>query len=161
MQNFKTDLEINWDNHSRPRFPPFFLKCADKCTQNLRKRIATHFRGNAEGSTLRRSLGTLLAEESGFSLRRVGSGKRITLTHHVEQWLENWMQENAFVCWVPSPEPWEAEGEILKTISCPLNIQGNSHSEFSKQLKNLRVDAIGKARLSEIAVETGNRSGNS
>ena len=45
-------------------------------TQNLRKRITYHYRGNAEGSTLRRTLGALLAPSSGFPLQRVGSGKR-------------------------------------------------------------------------------------
>ena len=40
----------------------------------IRKRISTHFSRDAEGSTLRRTLGILLAEESGFPLRRVGSG---------------------------------------------------------------------------------------
>ncbi|MGC2676620.1 MAG: hypothetical protein WA415_11555 [Mycobacterium sp.] len=31
--------------------------------QNIRKRITYHFRGNAEGSTLRKTLGCLLADE--------------------------------------------------------------------------------------------------
>ena len=48
-------------------------------SQNLRKRILTHYRGNAEGSTLRLTLGVLLCEKSGFELRRVGSGKRKTV----------------------------------------------------------------------------------
>jgi putative ABC transport system substrate-binding protein len=39
-------------------------------------------------------------------LRRVGSGKRITLTHAGEQYLDEWMGRNAFVAWVPCPEPW-------------------------------------------------------
>ena len=38
----------------------------DTSTQNLRKRITTHFKGNAEGSTLRLTLGTLLYEKSGL-----------------------------------------------------------------------------------------------
>ena len=37
--------------------------------QNLRRSITTHFQGNAEGSTLRRSLGVLLVGESGHPLR--------------------------------------------------------------------------------------------
>lgn len=37
---------------------------------NLRQRIKTHYSGNAEGSTLRRTLGVLLATESNF--RSVG-----------------------------------------------------------------------------------------
>ena len=27
-----------------------------------------------------------------------------------EQILSNWMSENAFVCWVEHPAPWEIEG---------------------------------------------------
>ncbi|MFF8174696.1 GIY-YIG nuclease family protein [Streptomyces chartreusis] len=43
-------------------------------TQNLRKRVRHHYRGNAAGSTLRLTLGCLL----GLELRRVGGGKRMT-----------------------------------------------------------------------------------
>jgi hypothetical protein len=38
--------------------------------QSLRKRIDDHYTGNAEGSTLRRTLGCLLAPELGIGLRR-------------------------------------------------------------------------------------------
>jgi hypothetical protein len=48
--------------------------------QNLRKRIRYHFRGNAAGSTLRLTLGSLLAAELGIELRRVGSGNRFTFS---------------------------------------------------------------------------------
>jgi len=61
-------------------------------TQSLRSRIQYHYRGNAEGSTLRRTLGILLAEESGYPLRRVGSGKRMTLTQDGERWLNRWLE---------------------------------------------------------------------
>ena len=50
-------------------------------SSNLLHRIKTHYTGNAEGSTLRRTLGVLLEEQCGFPLRRVGSGKRLTFTH--------------------------------------------------------------------------------
>ncbi|MFF3911407.1 GIY-YIG nuclease family protein [Streptomyces sp. NPDC001848] len=43
-------------------------------TQNLRKRVRYHYRGNAAGSTLRLTLCCLL----GLELRRVGSGNRLT-----------------------------------------------------------------------------------
>src|SRR5690349_422197 len=46
--------------------------------QRLRNRIRYHFRGNAWGSTLRLTLGCLLADSLGIELRRVGSGKRRT-----------------------------------------------------------------------------------
>jgi hypothetical protein len=98
--------------------------------QNLRKRITYHYWGNPEGSTLRRSLGVLLTEQSGFPLRRVGTGKRMTFTHLGEQWLDNWMEENAFVYWVKHPAPWELEEEIIGTLSLPLNIKGNKDQLF-------------------------------
>ncbi|WP_368418925.1 GIY-YIG nuclease family protein, partial [Rhodovarius sp.] len=43
----------------------------ESSSQNLRKRITYHYRGNAEGSTLRLTLGVLLAQQSDFPLRRV------------------------------------------------------------------------------------------
>lgn len=73
--------------------------------QNLRKRLKLHYRSDAYGSTLRRTLGVLLTGENKFPLRRVGSGKRMTFTHLGEQWLDRWMEQNAFVCWVTHPAP--------------------------------------------------------
>jgi hypothetical protein len=121
--------------------------------QTLRKRITYHYRGNAEGSTLRLSLGALLAEQSGFPLRRVGSGKRMTFTHVGEQWLDAWMEANAFVCWVEHPEPWEVEQEFFQTLSLPLNIQHNRHHPFSGRLQDLRAEAKRGAREQPIARE--------
>ena len=40
--------------------------------QTLRQRLRTHYAGNAEGSTLRKTLGYLLAGELNIQLRRVG-----------------------------------------------------------------------------------------
>ncbi len=42
--------------------------------QTLRSRIKRHFRTDVKGLTLRRTLGVLLELQSGFPLRRVGSG---------------------------------------------------------------------------------------
>jgi hypothetical protein len=122
-------------------------------TQNLRKRITNHYRGNAEGSTLRRSLGVLLSEQSDFPLRRVGSGKRMTFTHLGEQWLDDWMENNAFVCWVQHPAPWELEEELLGTLSLPLNIKGNKEHMFADSLSQLRKDAIQLAKEMPVANE--------
>ena len=121
--------------------------------QHLRRRITTHFQGNAEGSTLRRSLGVLLARESGYPLRRVGSGKRMTLTHSGEQWLDDWMTGNAFVCWSEHQAPWEFEDELLGSLSLPLNIKGNRDHPFARVLTEARSQAIRNAREWPIAVE--------
>ena len=122
--------------------------------QNLRKRITNHYRGNAEGSTLRRTLGILLSEESNFPLRRVGSGRRMTFTHNGEQWLDNWLESNAFVCWVENLTPREIEDKLFQTLSLPLNIQGNRHHPFSSDLNSLRKKAILRAKELPIADES-------
>ncbi len=124
--------------------------------ENLRKRITYHFRGNAAGSTLRLTLGVLLVKVSGFPLRRVGSGRRKTFTHAGEQWLDNWMEENAFVCWIEHPAPWELELELLKSLALPLNIKDNHHP-FSKELSDLRKEARRLAREEPIEREDGQR----
>jgi hypothetical protein len=120
---------------------------------NLRKRITFHYRGNAEGSTLRQTLGVLLTDKSDYPLRRVGSGKRLTFTHLGEQWLDAWMEENAFVSWVPHPSPWQIEREIFESVSLPLNIQDNQHHPFTKTLSDMRREAKRIARETPIANE--------
>ena len=113
-------------------------------TGNLRERVKCHFTGNAEGSTLRRSLGVLFAEKSGYPLRRVGSGKSMTFTPPGESWLNDWMEQNAFVCWTTHLKPSEAKLCIIKNVSPPLNIEGNKHT-FSKILSKMRREAKRKA----------------
>ncbi|MDM1248956.1 hypothetical protein HX005_16340 [Acinetobacter sp. R933-2] len=120
----------------------------------LKIRLKTHYSGNAEGSTLRRTLGILLAQQSGFPLRRVGSGKRMTFTHLGEQWLDQWMDENTRISWVLDPEPWVIEENTLKSVSLPLNLKGNEHV-FKSSLSTLRKEAIIHARILEIANELG------
>ena len=121
---------------------------------NLKTRIKTHYRGNAEGSTLRRTLGVLLATESNFPLRRVGSGTRTTFTHLGEQWLDQWMEKNAKVYWVTDEEPWLLEETLISSIALPLNIQGNNHA-FKPILSAMRSKAMAEAKIMEIADETG------
>ncbi len=119
---------------------------------NLRKRIKTHYSGNAAGSTLRRTLGVLLSGLSCFPLRRVGSGSRMTFTHPGEQWLDAWMEKNAKVHWIPVEAPWELEDMLIASIPLPLNIQGNAH-DFKITLSGMRSQAAAEARLLEIADE--------
>ncbi len=106
-------------------------------SNTLRKRIKNHLRGNAYGSTLRLSLGCLLADELGIKLRRVGSGKRKTFGLD-EAVLSNWMAQNAYVTWTLHPEPWHLEDELIGSLSLPLNIKGNERHAFYPQLKALR-----------------------
>lgn len=109
--------------------------------QRLRDRVRYHYQGNAEGSTLRLSLGCLLRSDLEVQLRRVGSGRRMTFTTYGEDALSEWMSQNAFVAWVTHDEPWVLEDELINSVSLPLNIQGNSHHQFQKTLSAFRSDA--------------------
>jgi len=126
-------------------------------SQQLQRRVRYHFRGNAEGSTLRLTLGVLLAGRSDFPLRRVGSGTRMTFTHEGERWLDEWMRSNAFVNWVEHDAPWELEAQIFRQLNLPLNIQDNSHHPFAAELSNLRRIAKQSAREGAIAAEGNQR----
>uniref|UniRef100_UPI0034D31607 GIY-YIG nuclease family protein n=1 Tax=Enterobacter asburiae TaxID=61645 RepID=UPI0034D31607 len=119
---------------------------------NLRKRLKSHYSGNAAGSTLRRTLGVLLSDISHFPLRRVSSGSRMTFTHPGEQWLDLWMEQNARVHWIPIDAPWELEDKLIASVPLPLNIQGNAHS-FKPTLSGMRTQAAAEARLMDIADE--------
>ncbi|MFF0310594.1 GIY-YIG nuclease family protein [Streptosporangium sp. NPDC004379] len=110
--------------------------------QNLRTRVRYHFRGNAEGSTLRLTLGCLL----GLELRRVGSGKRLTFRQAGERELTAWMAENARVCWLTHPEPWIAESELITSLDLPLNLDQNRDHVFHRYLSDLRASARTRAR---------------
>jgi hypothetical protein len=115
-------------------------------SQNLHQRIRYHYTGNAEGSTLRKTLGVLLADELGIELRRVGSGTRRTFGTAGEAALSGWMTGNALVSWVVCPEPWVLEEELIATLDVPLNLQGNAHNSFYPTLKRLRAEAEQTAR---------------
>jgi hypothetical protein len=113
--------------------------------QKLRPRIKAHYAGNAEGSTLRKTLGCLLADELGIQLRRVGSGKRMTFLEG-EQALSSWLAENAYVSWVVRDRPWELEDELIAALDLPLNLKGNSRNQFHSVLTQARASCVARAR---------------
>ena len=78
----------------------------------------------------------------------------MTFTHLGEGWLDDWMEENAFVCWVKHPAPWEVEKEVIESLSLPLNIQDNQHHPFSRTLSEMRQEAKRIARGTPISNES-------
>lgn len=112
--------------------------------QTLHQRVRYHYTGNAEGSTLRLTLGCLLAVELGIELRRVGSGKRRTFSTG-EQLLSSWMADNAFVCWTADAEPWALEDEVIARLDLPLNLDQNKQNAFHPELSAARQAAKERA----------------
>jgi len=135
-----------------PKRPPTNGRAPSK--ENLQKRIKTHFTGNAEGSTLRKTLGCLLADDLGIELRRVGSGRRMTFVAG-EQALSNWMSANALVSWIVHDRPWEVKDHLIATLDLPLNLQGNARNQFHADLTHRRADAVAQARLLPVVANPG------
>lgn len=119
--------------------PP--TKVGGKSRQTIRTRIRYHFRGNAEGSTLRKTLGVLLASRLGIRLQIVGSSGTRRTFNEGEAKLSAWMEENARVCWLPHPQPWEVEDAAIESLSLPLNLKGNAEHPFHAKLTDLRLQA--------------------
>jgi len=130
-----------------PKAPPMNGRVPS--TQNLRTRVRYHYRGNAEGSTLRLSLGCLLAERLGIELRSVGSGTRMTFSSG-EPHLSNWMAEHARVSWSVVAHPWTAETQLLNMLDLPLNIDQNRNDPFCAKLAEIRASAKNRARKLEV-----------
>jgi len=129
-----------------PKQPPSNGKPPSR--QALQSRVKYHYRGNAEGSTLRLTLGVLLSDQLGIELRRVGSGKRRTFSTG-EQLLSAWMADHARVNFVEYAEPWLLEKNLISTLVLPLNLDQNTHG-FRPTLSALRSAA--KARAEQMPI---------
>lgn len=125
-----------------PRRPP--VNGRPPSGQTLRTRLWTHYAGNAEGSTLRKTLGCLLSQELEIQLRRVGSGRRKTFVGG-EQALSAWMDKNALVTWVVRERPWELEDELIARLDLPLNLEGNKRNQFHQALTQARARCVAEA----------------
>jgi hypothetical protein len=112
--------------------------------QTLCHRIRYHFRGNAAGSTLRLTLGCLLSGRLRITLRRVGSGARLTFAGG-EGALSEWMGDNAYVAFLPVAQPWFVEKELVSQVPLPLNLDMNAHP-FRATLSAIRGAAREQAR---------------
>lgn len=119
-------------------------------SQRLRTRVRYHCRGNAAGSTLRLTLGSLLADRLGISLRRVGTGQRMTFSSG-EAVLSEWMARHARVCWIVTPQPWLVESQLIGRLTLPLNLDQNRVSAFHARLSSARAGQRERARATHLA----------
>lgn len=105
-------------------------------TSNLRKRLRNHLSGNARGSTLRLTLGALLAEKLQLT-PAPASGK----FHwgEGEARLSAWLAGHARVTWFEHPAPWLIEADVVRELVVPLNRSHNSAHPFSVIVGQLRA----------------------
>ena len=117
---------------------------------NLKTRIlACHFRGNANVSTLRMSLGCLLVIELGICLwkqPRLRDGEyRYTFGVEGEKKLSKWMAGNALVRLVETPDYEALEEKYIRQYAPLLNIDDNPR--LFRPLKVLRSQLKECAKL--------------
>jgi acyl carrier protein len=108
---------------------------------NLRERIRTqHLNGNAYGSTLRKSLGSLLRGKLEIQPYKRKDGKGFTFGTSGEKLLTEWMISHARIAWVVDERPWEIESVVFSLYGThlPLNIDENENNPFKTELENIR-----------------------
>lgn len=113
----------------------------------LRGRIRRHFgataSANASRSTLRLTLGCLLADHLSLRLGWWTSGRakpRLTWLDGGEQRLSDWMATHAVVCAVPAHLETMDERHVIALLDLPLNLQHNGGHPFHVELDRLRRD---------------------
>lgn len=135
-----------------PGPPPANGKATSR--QNLYKRIRYHYTGNAEGSTLRLTLGCHLSDVLGLELQRVGSGTRLTFTVPGEATLSEWIAQHARVAIFEHETPWLIEPSAIAAAVPPLNIDHNSAHPYYRSNRALRAEHKARARSRPIWTPT-------
>lgn len=110
--------------------------------RTLRKRFKDHARGSPGGSTLRKSLASLLWVDKGW--KPIWTD-RATLGTSDNEELTDWMHSNLRVQWTEVPEPWGTEARVIATMSPPLNLEHNKTHAFYPSLKAARTSFTARA----------------
>lgn len=109
---------------------------------SLRKRdLRQHFRGNAGGSTLRKSLGVLFGYKLIPRDKDVNNGKTKFSTID-ENKLSDWMRQNLLMYFYSNNNHDSIELELINHFNPPLNLKSNGSSvnaEFRTYLSSLRL----------------------
>ena len=122
---------------------------------NLRSRVMAHLYGNTRGSSLRMTLGVLLADELG--LEPVGDPHRSYFEFgDGELRLTDWLRANTRIAWHVSDEPFVTEKELLRSLPIPLNITDRKRHAFSRYLMALRCVYAGRPRSATGRVSGAN-----
>jgi hypothetical protein len=65
------------------------------------------------------------------------------------------MDKNAFVSWLPLPQPWLLEAHLLETLDLPLNLDKNKRHPFHTTLTAIRGEAMTRARALTVLPNPG------
>ena len=51
---------------------------------------------------------------------------------------------DTFVSWIVDPEPWLVEHHLIRSLDVPLNLEGNAHNRFHRDLTNRRANTVAR-----------------
>lgn len=130
---------------------------------NLRKRLGQHARSKAGSSTLRRTLGSLLAPRLGLGARLSERGKiaeflledgagpeagEARAGRSGESVLSSWMAEHLRVVVAEDHAPWEIEADVIAELRPTLNSDHQLNACFKQRTKaakdSLKAEARGR-----------------
>lgn len=100
-----------------------------------------HFNGNAEGSTVRSSVGALLGFKNTFRITKKGKTKKTKYKIDQEVQISDWMKGNLIMYYIESEDYTENEDKLINHFNPPLNLRGNRNIEnrdYRKLLSELR-----------------------
>ncbi len=86
---------------------------------SLRSRLGQNHMRRTGSSTLRRTLVGLLLDEEGYRTRWTD---RVVLVDEDEGRLTEWMTTNLRVSWCTHMEPRQVEGDVIRVLRPPLNV---------------------------------------
>ncbi|MBM3503591.1 MAG: hypothetical protein FJX65_06920 [Alphaproteobacteria bacterium] len=109
--------------------------------------------GDAGESALRLALGCLMADQLGITLRRAGSGQRLTFTRDGERRLSEWIARHGRVGWMSHPDPQTIAPDIRRRLSLPLNLDGNSGDNVNAPIRSIVANAQANARAMPVVRE--------
>lgn len=128
-------------------------KSGPNANSDLRSRVlGKHIRGSLGNSTLRRSLAALLWEEQGW--KPIWPSDRVLLSPEENLKLSQWMAQNLRVAWLPHPEPWKVEAELISVLQPPLNVMANQSHSFYPVIKAARARLEAAARGEVVGAQT-------
>lgn len=94
---------------------------------DLQQRLwGNHLNGNTGGSTLRRTLASLLGSTLHLVTARSPCSDRVVLTKPSEALVTAWIKANLSLTWATHPAPKEVEGEVIRRMRPPCNLDHNS-----------------------------------
>ena len=68
--------------------------------------------------------------------------------------LSQWMAQNLRVAWLPHPEPWKVEAELISVLQPPLNVMANQSHSFYPVIKAARARLEAAARGEVVGAQT-------